>query len=152
MSSGINHDKINNLLTMGLVGAAIAAQSPLIGSAALGFFVGTQWLSPDLDLPHSLPTQRFGFMKFVLDPYRNLVGHHRSVLSHSPILSTFIRLAYFILPVALGLAYFGRLENVYKLFQVYQTLIISFIIGLELSTDTHLILDWQYSLKRKWRR
>lgn len=144
MSEGKDHDKFNSYVYTGIFAAGIVSLETTVLLAAVGCAVGTVWLSPDLDLPHSLPTQRLGALKHLFRPYRDWCGKHRSPLSHSPIFSSLFRVLYcgwpFLLIAASNPTYLNLLLDWH---------FIAFLIGLEISTDLHLILDWQYSLKRK---
>ena len=149
MSSGATHDKINTFvmgvtLTLGLV-----AQSTDIVSIGLGIGLGTVWLSPDLDLATSNPTNRLGPLSVLLVPYRMLCGHHRSFWSHSPIVSSLIRAAYFMLPFELLCKFSGR-EDILLNF-IRSPLFFWGLVGLEVATDLHLFLDFQYSYFKKIR-
>lgn len=96
ISSGKIHDKVNLVIMLGtlITGIIIKSDSTII--TGLGIGLGTVWLSPDLDLAKSNPSNRLGLFKILLAPYRSICGHHRSWVSHSPILSSLIRVAYFI--------------------------------------------------------
>lgn len=115
ISSGKVHDSINRLVTSGVFVFGVISGNQSLLAASVGLAIGTIWLSPDLDLKQNLPTKRLGLVKLLFSPYRKLCGHHRSIISHSPILSTFIRFAYVSsLPVAY-MIYEGRLDQVIEI-------------------------------------
>lgn len=66
---------------------------------AIGYLIGTYWLSPDLDLKGSVRCRvwwrwhRAG-LSWVWLLYPGLVGCHRSWLSHAIVIGTAVRLAY----------------------------------------------------------
>jgi uncharacterized metal-binding protein len=146
ISSGKTHDNINALCCVAIASYSVATSNTLGLFTAAGFGLGTVFLSPDLDLGKSNPTNRLGLLKPFFAPYRKLCGHHRSIISHSPILSTFIRVVYCLLPIICYLAFTQQLALLEHLTSAW---FISVYIGLELSTDVHLVLDWQYSLRKK---
>ena len=150
MSSGKDHDKINSLVMAGVLVLGVTSNSyPLIFSG-LGIGLGTVWLSPDLDLTKSNPTNRLGPFKALLMPYRLLCGHHRSIVSHSPIFSSLIRVAYFMSPIVIWCVINDKQDLLSKV-----TLSPAFfwtLIGLEIATDLHLFLDFQYSYFKKIRK
>ena len=150
MSSGKDHDKINSLVMAGVLVLGVTSNSyPLIFSG-LGIGLGTIFLSPDLDLPKSNPTNRLGPFKALLMPYRLLCGHHRSIVSHSPIFSSLIRVAYFMSPIVIWCVINDKQDLLSKV-----TLSPAFfwtLIGLEIATDLHLFLDFQYSYFKKIRK
>lgn len=148
MSSGRDHDKFNMTLCAIAASASVVTGSSQGLLACVGFAAGTLILSPDLDLKQSNPSRRLGIFKPLFAPYRRLAGHHRSSISHSPLLSNFVRVAYCLVPAIAYLAYTRQLE---QLRWLLSDRFIAVYVGLELSTITHLILDWQYSVKRKIR-
>ena len=150
MSKGIHHDRFNTVVTLSLLMGGLAKGDINIVSCAVGLAVGTLWLSPDLDLARSNPTNRLGVVKLLYAPYRKLCGHHRSIISHSPILSNLIRFVYTFTPfIALAVA-LGHQDTVRTILN--SELFLWFYLGLETSTDIHLILDWQYSLRKRFRK
>lgn len=118
MASGHTHDRIGVLC-----GAAIATGlAALVGHGAFspvgasilfgGYTFGISHLSPDVDTPHSRPSQRWGLLWATWIPYRQTHGHrsrhwqdllsdwnHRS---HWPIVGSAERLLY--LSLWLGIA------------------------------------------------
>lgn len=63
-----------------------------------GYLFSTFYLSPDLDLPQSNPSQRWGVLKILWVPYQMLFSH-RSFFSHFPVISSILRLVYIFLPI-----------------------------------------------------
>ena len=93
MASGREHDRATCVLA--LIYGVICWPWLGIGGAfcsAMTFLFGGLFLSPDLDI-HSRPYQRWGELRWLWWPYQRLI-RHRSVLSHSPVLGTAIRIAY----------------------------------------------------------
>jgi uncharacterized metal-binding protein len=149
MSSGTTHDRVNTLATLGVMGLSVVTANPNIALCGLGLAVGTIWLSPDLDLSRSNPTNRLGPLKLLWKPYIALCGHHRSIWSHSPLLSTVIRLLYALTPLLIYGFVSGQMTPINTI--VRSESFIYFLLGLEIATDLHLFLDWQYSLRRRLR-
>ena len=150
ISSGRVHDLVNTAATASFVLAGLSTARLDLLACATGLLIGTIWLSPDLDLPHSLPTNRLGVFKLLYAPYRKLCGHHRSILSHSPVLSNLIRFVYTFTPFIALAVVSGHQDTVKTIFN--SELFLWFYLGLEISTIVHLILDWQYSLRKRFRK
>ena len=147
MSSGRTHDRINTIVTLSLLMGGLAKGDINIVSCSVGLAIGTFWLSPDLDLPRSNPSSRLGVVKLLFKPYRLLCGHHRSWVSHSPLLSTMIRFVYTFTPL-IALAVVSGHQDIVKMI-ITNNLFLWFYLGLEISTDIHLFLDWQYSFRKR---
>lgn len=147
MSSGKNHDKINTRVTLATLGLGVVTLNPSIVSVAVGIALGTIWLSPDLDLTRSNPTNRLGPAKLLLAPYRSFCGHHRSFFSHSPIVSNLIRVLYFGMIPSVVMVHQGH-EDLLRIILTH-TYFWALLLGLEIATDIHLIMDWQYSFRKK---
>lgn len=147
MASGKTHDKVNSIVVISILGLGIATQTYELGLLSLGLAIGTIWLSPDLDLKESLPSNRFGVLKPLLAPYQALSGHHRSWISHTPVISNIIRVIYFSSPLILYLLISGENELIRKVTLSREFLYL--LAGLEISTDIHLILDWLYSTTKQ---
>ena len=93
MSSGQQHDRATCWLALpyGLLWWPwLGPQGTVI--SAFAFLIGGLWLSPDLDT-NSRPYQRWGPLRWLWWPYRKAL-RHRSVLSHSPVLGTLVRVGY----------------------------------------------------------
>lgn len=108
MASGKVHDKSILIASSAIAGAAgmIAIHSYLeskaisgltynVTAAAVGCWFGGLALSPDLDLPNSNPTRRWGFLGVLWIPYEMLFKH-RSIWSHGLLIGAFIRAVYFV--------------------------------------------------------
>lgn len=150
LSSGKTHDQINFLATSGILTLGLITQSGETIYTGLGIGLGTIFLSPDLDLSVSNPTNRLGPFSILLLPYRLMCGHHRSFVSHSPIVSSLIRVLYFLSPFVIWSAISNQQAMLTKV-----TLSPEFfwiLVGLEIATDIHLFLDFQYSFFKKLRK
>ena len=100
MTSGINHDRSCMCCAISL--ASFSASYSISGGMFPGIEAGMMalgalsglWLSPDLDT-YSRPYYRWEhvWLDFIWEPYRQWIPH-RSVVSHLPILSTGIRVAW----------------------------------------------------------
>ncbi len=121
----------------------------------LGYLFGTFFLSPDLDLPQSVPSRRWKLLSFLWHPYRKVFKHRG--LSHFPFLGTLSRLLYLLL-LCLFLYFFlvgftsllgeGISEGIlsYDLPKIFSLLsekeeAFYFVLGIFISDLFHLILD-----------
>lgn len=143
MASGKTHDRLNSIATFGTICLGLVLKSDPVIITGLGIGLGTVYLSPDLDLAKSNPTNRLGPFKLFLGPYRAMCGHHRSWVSHSPVVSNLIRVAYFMSPIVIFCIYKGYDYQLAKV--VLSKEFFYALVGLEIATNLHLFLDWQYS-------
>jgi uncharacterized metal-binding protein len=118
MPSGLTHSVITTVAAAGLYYALPQAGfiDPMTTYTAMGGCMAGVLLTPDLDVDnashsHYVVLHRFGMIPFIIwraiwYPYGVAIGH-RSWVSHMPIISTLIRLAYLAL-IAWGVfALFG---------------------------------------------
>jgi uncharacterized metal-binding protein len=150
MSSGKAHDFS---IGIALVPISLAAfiwlptyvHTPFAPLIAIGSYcVGGCWLSPDIDLKQSLPSQRLGFLSPLWQPYRKLSGHRG--FSHAPIIGTLSRLLYIALP-AIFLAAVTSYNPTNFLLQ-NRGFLEALFLGLEASCWVHLIMDYTPFLNR----
>lgn len=149
MASGQQHDRATWWLALpfGLLWAPWLGLAGVV-AAGLAFLLGGLWLSPDLDT-RSNPTRRWGPLRLLWWPYRRLL-RHRSLLSHSPLLGSSVRLAY-LAGLLLGLltllqplggpAPLPLAAQALTLAGRHQPLVIAALVGIEASTWLHLIQD-----------
>jgi uncharacterized metal-binding protein len=149
MASGRSHDRATWVLALpfgalwwpwlGLTGSAVAA---------FCFLLGGLWLSPDLDT-RSNATRRWGPLKLLWWPYRRVLSH-RSLISHTPLIGSGVRLLYlFALVLGLGLllqplgapAPTALIGDLQKLWLQQRPLLITALIAVEASAWLHLIQD-----------
>lgn len=98
--SGVDHEIRSTIVVALLAGGVVASVGQEEGLAFLaGGLLGTFFLSPDIDLPYSRPSKRWGALSFLWAPYRWLHPHRG--LSHSYIYGPFSRLFYLSALVAL---------------------------------------------------
>ncbi|KAF0654883.1 metal-binding protein [Cyanobium sp. Copco_Reservoir_LC18] len=149
MASGRRHDRATGWLALpfGLLwGPALGPAGVAVASGA--FLLGGLWLSPDLDT-RSNATRRWGPLRLLWWPYRRLLSH-RSLLSHSPLLGTGLRLlwlAALVLMACAALQPLGapapgellRLGGV--LWGSQRPLLLAALVGLEASSWLHLLQD-----------
>jgi uncharacterized metal-binding protein len=104
MPSGRTHDRITFLLVPPTAAAAYYLTGDwfvtLVTTAAMVF--GGLMFGPDLDI-QSRQYTRWGPLRFLWWPYK-VVLPHRSRLSHSILLGTWIRVIYFLVVIAITLA------------------------------------------------
>jgi uncharacterized metal-binding protein len=94
MPSGATHDRIT-LLCLPLVSSFtfLASRSTNITLSLAGSFLFSGLMfGPDLDI-HSVQFNRWGMLRWIWRPYQAGL-HHRSWLSHGPIIGTVLRLLY----------------------------------------------------------
>jgi uncharacterized metal-binding protein len=149
MASGRSHDRATRLLALpfGLLwwpGLGPAAAAIATGS----FLIGGLWLSPDLDT-RSNATRRWGPLRLLWWPYRRLLSH-RSLLSHSPLLGTSLRLLWLAALVTAGCAALQPLgapappellQRCQELWRTQRPLVLTAFAGLEASSWLHLLQD-----------
>ncbi len=129
-----------------------------------GYIVGTFFLSPDIDLPHSRPSRRWGFLRCFWIPYQSLSSHRG--LSHVPVIGSLIRLVY--LAVVSILLYFILLGALSLIDKELGGLFINFIsvdflenifrsekalyavLGVVCADIAHVIVDIAWSLFRRF--
>ncbi|WP_411868742.1 DUF2227 family putative metal-binding protein [Vulcanococcus limneticus] len=149
MASGRSHDRTTWALALpfGLLWWPWLGLGGLTAAAG-AFLAGGLLLSPDLDT-RSNATRRWGPLRLLWWPYRRLL-RHRSLLSHSPLLGSAVRLAYLAvaaLALCLLLQPLGgpppqRLAAAAQgLWRQQQPLVIAALVGLEASSWLHLIQD-----------
>ena len=128
----------------------------------IGYVVGTFFLSPDLDLHFSKPSQRWKFLKFLWLPFW-IFSRHRGV-THVPFLGTLVKLFYltfilfFLYFIVLGIfSLLGFIpKEVLSLdpFKLLSEFLRSekgffFVLGLIVADLMHIILDWITSLLKR---
>ena len=146
MASGQQHDRATCLLALpyGLL------WWPWLGTlgtvvSALAFLIGGLWLSPDLDT-NSRPYQRWGPLRWLWWPYQKAL-RHRSVLSHSPLLGTLVRVGYLtgLALLLTGLAHPPASTDLLRWLQQQwsqpERLLLVALIGIEASAWLHLLQD-----------
>lgn len=174
MSSGRTHDRITLwsfplLLTLVALATQSGSQTLLFGG---GFLFSGLMFGPDLDI-HSRPYKRWGPLRWIWLPYRRAT-HHRSMLSHGPIVGTGFRLIYLsawlLALLALGVVCWAQLRSPedwqhLSLLQLEALLgqgralaiahpmhgLVLFL-GLEIGAMSHSLVDWTSSAFKRWRR
>ena len=157
MPSGITHDRITLWTLPWIVGITYGftrnGEVTLILSG--GFLFSGLMFGPDLDI-HSIQYKRWGFLKGIWLPYRNLF-RHRSLFSHGLIIGTCVRVLYLffilafisIFAVAIAQLCFGFTWNwqdfarqrFYLVTHQYLEETIALFLGLELGAMSHTISD-----------
>ncbi len=112
MPSGKTHRRIDLVMLLVIVGAAVYFWAPLAAFwgrdnlaeygaiFVIAYLFGTFLLSPDMDLHTSDPMKNWGVLQLVWRPYAALFKHRG--LSHTPIIGTLTRVVYILL-VAYGM-------------------------------------------------
>lgn len=112
-----------------------------------GYFFSSFFLSPDLDLVRSDPSQRWGIARVLWIPYAHLF-HHRA-LSHHIIFGPLTRICY--LGGIASLAFVGilRLTGQHVPLSIPQwPVILALLLGLYLPNQIHTVVDALWSCLR----
>ncbi len=133
-----------------------------------GYLFSTFYLSPDLDLPQSKSSQRWGKLSFIWKYYQAFVPH-RSLISHLPVISSLIRILYLLLPLFLTtFIIFKVIDEVFfngilsikletevidiETEKFIKDTFIYFIYGVIIADTIHILLDFSLTfLKRFWK-
>ena len=124
-------------------GLALAVALPKIidpSSAVMivgSFWLGGFYLSPDLDLVQSNPSNRWGIFKLYWLPYRCFIPRHRHWLSHGVFVGSALRLLWVMLPIVIFLLWHPQVLNN----ELSTALLANIYIGVELSAWVHILLD-----------
>jgi len=155
MASGQQHDRATCWLALpyGLLWWPWLGPLGTVVST-LAFLIGGLWLSPDLDT-NSRPYQRWGPLRWLWWPYRKTL-RHRSILSHTPVVGTLVRVGYGLGIVLLlsGLLHpWGAPSSSEVLIWLKQQerLLWVALVGVEASAWLHLLQDGD-PMPRLWRR
>jgi uncharacterized metal-binding protein len=149
LPSGRAHDRINfrAFVALGAASAVAFATGALptppvsvVYAFSIGYFVGSHYLSPDLDAAGSEPKRRWGWLRVVWVPYARIFRHRGS--SHGYLIGPLTRLAYLFVIASPVMAR----EEVHAWVTQHQPLIAgeagtALLIGYFTSTWLHLIAD-----------
>ena len=112
MPSGAVHERVNVAILLGAAALRAAAVprpiAPEEVAFAVGYAVGTFWITPDLDFANAHPVQavrNWGRLSFIWAPYGALFRHRG--LSHTYLLGPLTRLAYLAFLVLVVVAMFA---------------------------------------------
>ena len=114
------------------IGIALATQHPAIIAGSLAGFL---WLSPDVDLPHSRPSRRWGPLKAIWAPLQATTQHRG--ITHVPVVGALVMMAYLAVPVAAIAILSGHVG----MLGAIAPLSIPFAFGVVVQQLTHLALD-----------
>lgn len=164
MSTGISHDKgvrLLNLPSAFLFGVIITLLvDKLAGSFAFAFFYSGGYLgrciSPDVDIDHA--TYQDFFVEFVEPyahkiwyfmwlPYRKLVPH-RHWISHTPVISSLIRVFYLIFPCFLISFFIPEFKIFLNLLVEYWDFSFYFLVGLMWADIIHITMDFILPIRK----
>jgi uncharacterized metal-binding protein len=102
----------------------------------VGFYVGTDFITPDLDI-ESTAIKRWGRMKVIWLPYKWLFKHGQS--SHNILYGAIVRIIYFsIIIFAVYYLLFRSLPPETMISSIY---VFIFLIGIIIANALHIILD-----------
>lgn len=134
---GDSHDKFAAWAGAGLaIPLLVAVPAGGLLLMAAGYGAGVIWLSPDIDIRLSNPTNRWGIFKFLLKPYRRVFRRHRG-MSHVPVLGSLGRLPYLLPAILPAVMVSGS---------VMPALWIA--LGLEVSSLVHILCDYTPGLNK----
>lgn len=102
----------------------------------VGFYIGTDFITPDLDI-ESTAIKRWGRLKIIWLPYKWLFKHGQS--SHNILYGAIVRVMYFSI-IILGVYYllFRSLPPETMISSIY---VFIFLIGIIIANALHIILD-----------
>jgi len=108
----------------------------LLLATGLGFYIGTEFVTPDLDT-NSSAYKRWGRLKILMFPYKWLFKHRQS--SHNILYGAIVRILYISI-IILGVHYllFKSFLPELRFSWVY---ILFFLIGIIIANALHVILD-----------
>ena len=166
MALGRDHDRATLVacIPFGLILTPwLGLEAGWLGAGA--FLVGGLWLSPDLDTL-SRPLQRWGPLRWIWWPYRQLVPH-RSLFSHGPLIGMALRLLWLLSCTLLGWLVVSLLLQtliglqttspselstlLVRSAQAQPRSLLAITLGLEASVWLHLVLDGD-PMPVEWRR
>ena len=167
MPSGRTHDRIT-LWCLPLVAALAFGQTKSSNLTLLvsgSYLFGGLMFGPDLDI-YSCQYQRWGWFRSIWLPYQKSL-HHRSFLSHGPLIGTALRVLYLATWLAvlgtIGLAIAEKVGNFGWNWQQatvnygrsiweHRTELFAVYVGLELGAMSHYLSDWSGSAYKKFKK
>ncbi len=102
-----------------------------------GFYVGTEFITPDLDI-ESRAIKRWGVLRTLWLPYKLLFKHGKS--SHNIVYGAVVRLLYIGL-IILGVYYLVFRALPYKMMILPFDIVLTFITGIIIANALHVMLD-----------
>ncbi len=134
---GKEHEIINILLLPPVL-TIIPAEGTFPFS--IGYIIGTFFISPDIDIPHSRSSKRWNILKIFWYPLWMVVGH-RGVL-HIPIVGTFVKLIYLLL---IFFPIYNLLESLFPvglyIKHIDEIKLFYFTLGIIIADILHILLD-----------
>lgn len=111
----------------------------------MGYFTGSLFLTPDLDVPYSVCRRRWGILGAIWAPY-SFFSRHRG-LSHHPLCGPLIRIAYVALPLSIIFVFAGHVLDVpWQL--VDPKAIVLLMVGVVVVNLIHVLTDrWWSSIR-----
>jgi uncharacterized metal-binding protein len=106
---------------------------------SIGFYIGTDFLTPDLDT-ESTAIKRLGRFKILFLPYKWAFTHRQS--SHNIVYGAVVRILYVsIIILVLYYVLFKSIPSGTLFFSAYSAYIILFLIGIVIANALHVLLD-----------
>jgi len=165
MPSGRTHDRITlwSLPIVTGLSFGLVHSTHLTLFVSGGFLFGGLMFGPDLDI-NSRQFQRWGWFRWLWRPYQTSL-HHRSFLSHGPIIGTALRLLYLlnwlaVLAVlglivdkllALELSVLGLVASLWRSLSLHYQEVIALLVGIELGAMSHSLSDWSSSAYKRFK-
>lgn len=110
-------------------------QKQLLALSA-GFYIGTDFLTPDLDT-ESTAIKRLGRFKILFLPYKWTFTHRKS--SHNIIYGAVVRILY--ISIIMLILYYVLFKSFPSEALFFSTYIIFFLIGIIIANSLHVLLD-----------
>ncbi|HDR7514082.1 metal-binding protein [Bacillus mobilis] len=156
MPSGRTHTKIN-LISLPVVLFMLFSYGltnlDFLLTFAIGFLVGTSFLTPDLDT-YSNAYNKWGFLRIFWYPYKKVMPH-RSFFTHTIILGDVIRIAYMLIvfsPFLFLLNVIAFDGNLIEIAKKHEVEIVTFVMGIVVASTLHIIADKVNTRRKKMMR
>lgn len=143
--TGKNHDRSSMFLSFPLIAVLGTYVPEHCVAIAVGYFAGFLYLSPDVDLPQSRPSKRWGIFRPIWIPYQKARKHRGR--SHWPIIGSGERLLF---AAVIPLTVWGLFNPAIALDFLRDDWrsLLALWAGVELACWWHLICDHVWPLKR----
>lgn len=156
MPSGKTHTKIN-LLSLPIVLFMLISYGlttfDFLLAFAIGFLIGTFFLTPDLDI-HSSAYKKWGLLRIFWYPYQ-VIMPHRSPLTHTIVIGDIIRLLYMLLVFSPFLYVLNITVLEGELLQMakeHEVAIVTFVMGVVAASTLHIVADHVSTGRKKKKR
>jgi uncharacterized metal-binding protein len=156
MPSGRTHTKIN-LISLPVVLFMLFSYGltnfDFLLTFAIGFLIGTFFLTPDLDT-YSNAYNKWGLLRIFWYPYRSVMPH-RSFFTHTIIIGDIIRIVYMLIvfsPFLFLLNVIALGGNLIEIAKEHEVEITTFVMGIVVASTLHIIADKANTRRKKMMR